>query len=107
MGGVILFSRNYESPEQSKALVNEIHTLQNSRLLIAVDLEGDRLQRFRDQFQSLFAMARLGDLYDHNSAKAIEYSQTFGWIMASKLLYYGRDLSLAPVLDLGNPMSVL
>jgi len=105
VGGVILFSRNYESPEQLKALVNEIHALRTPHLVVAVDQEGGRVQRFRHQFQSLPAIARLGDLYDQDKAKAIEYAQTFGWIMASELLYYGIDLSFAPVLDLGNPIS--
>jgi len=105
VGGVILFSRNYESPDQLKALVTEIHAVRTPHLLVAVDQEGGRVQRFRDQFQSLPAIARLGDLYDEDPAKAIEYSQIFGWIMASELLYYGIDLSFAPVLDLGNPIS--
>jgi len=105
VGGVILFSRNYESPEQLKALVKEIHVLRTPHLIVAVDQEGGRVQRFRDQFQSLPAIARLGDLYDQEPAKAIEYSQTFGWIMSSELLHYGIDLSFAPVLDLSNPIS--
>jgi beta-N-acetylhexosaminidase len=105
VGGVILFSRNYESPDQLKALVNEIHAVRTPHLVVAVDQEGGRVQRFRDQFQSLPAIARLGDLYDQDQATAVEYSQTFGWIMASELLYYGIDLSFSPVLDLGNPIS--
>ena len=105
VGGVILFSRNYETPEQLKALVDEIHAIRIPRLVVAVDQEGGRVQRFREHFQSLPAVARLGELYDQNPGLAIEYSQSFGWIMASELLYYGIDLSFAPVLDLGNPIS--
>lgn len=105
VGGVILFSRNYESPGQLKSLVDEIHAIRNPRLVVAVDQEGGRVQRFRDRFQSLPAVARLGELYDQDQDLAIEYSQSFGWIMASELLYYGIDLSFAPVLDLGNPIS--
>jgi beta-N-acetylhexosaminidase len=105
VGGVILFSRNYDSPEQLEALVDEIHAIRTPRLVVSVDQEGGRVQRFRDQFQSLPAIARLGELYDQDQDKAIEFSQTFGWIMASELLYYGIDLSFAPVLDLGNPIS--
>ena len=105
VGGVILFSRNYESPEQLKQLVDEIHAIRTPRLVVAVDQEGGRVQRFREPFQSLPAVARLGELYDQNHELAIEYSQTFGWIMASELLHYGIDLSFAPVLDLGNPIS--
>ncbi|MFT5658626.1 MAG: beta-N-acetylhexosaminidase [Gammaproteobacteria bacterium] len=105
VGGVILFSRNYASPEQLKTLVDEIHAIRKPRLVVAVDQEGGRVQRFRDQFQGLPAMAKLGELYDSNPELAIDYSQTFGWIMASELLYYGIDISFAPVLDLGNPIS--
>lgn len=105
VGGVILFSRNYESPQQLKALVDEIHVIRTPRLVVAVDQEGGRVQRFRDHFQSLPAIAKLGELYDQDQTRALEYSQTFGWIMSSELLYYGIDLSFAPVLDLGNPIS--
>ena len=70
VGGVILFSRNYESPEQLKALVKEIHVLRTPHLIVAVDQEGGRVQRFRDPFQSLPAIARLGDLYDQKPAKS-------------------------------------
>lgn len=105
VGGVILFSRNYDSPRQLKALVDDIHAIRHPRLVVAVDQEGGRVQRFRAQFQRLPAMAKLGELYDQDQDLAIEYSQSFGWIMASELLYYGIDLSFAPVLDLGHPIS--
>jgi beta-N-acetylhexosaminidase len=105
VGGMILFSRNYESPEQLKALVDEIHAIRTPRLVVAVDQEGGRVQRFREQFQSLPAIAKLGELYDQDQVKAIKFSETFGWVMASELLHYGIDLSFAPVLDLGNPIS--
>lgn len=104
-GGVILFSRNYESPAQLKALVDEIHALRNPRLVVAVDQEGGRVQRFREGFQRLPAMGLLGDLYDRNAQQAIDMAQTVGWIMASELLFYGIDLSFAPVLDLGHKIS--
>lgn len=105
VGGVILFSRNYRSPEQLKLLVDEIHGIRKPRLVVAVDQEGGRVQRFRDGFQDLPAMASLGNLYDRDSALAIEYAETFAWIMASELLHYGIDLSFSPVLDVGNPVS--
>ncbi len=104
-GGVILFSRNYESPQQLKALVDEIHLLRNPRLIVAVDQEGGRVQRFRDGFQRLPAMGLLGDLFDKDKQKAIELAQTVGWVAASELLFYGIDLNLSPVLDLGHKIS--
>jgi beta-N-acetylhexosaminidase len=104
-GGVILFSRNYESPGQLRSLVDEIHAIRTPRLVVAVDHEGGRVQRFRDGFQSLPAMASLGNLYEADSDQAIKYAESFAWIMASELLHYGVDLSFSPVLDLGNPIS--
>ena len=105
VGGVILFSRNYHSPEQLKSLVEEIHAMRTPRLVVAVDQEGGRVQRFRDGFQTLPAMAKIGDLYDQDAATAIKYAETFAWIMASELLHYGIDLSFSPVLDVANPVS--
>jgi beta-N-acetylhexosaminidase len=104
-GGVILFSRNYESPGQLRSLVDEIHAIRTPRLVVAVDHEGGRVQRFRDGFQSLPAMASLGNLYEVDSGQAINNAESFAWIMASELLHYGVDLSFSPVLDLGNPVS--
>jgi len=104
-GGVILFGRNYESPGQLRSLVDEIHAIRKPRLVVAVDHEGGRVQRFRDGFQSLPAMASLGNLYEVDSGQAINNAESFAWIMASELLHYGVDLSFSPVLDLGNPIS--
>ncbi len=105
VGGVILFSRNYQSPQQLKSLVEEIHNIRSPRLVTAVDQEGGRVQRFRDQFQILPAMARLGELYDRDQGLALQNAENFAWIMASELLHYGIDLSFSPVLDIGDPVS--
>ena len=104
-GGVILFSRNYQSPQQLQKLVKQIHQLRSPRLIVAVDQEGGRVQRFREGFQRLPAMGLLGDLYDENREQAISMAENIGWIMAAELLYYGIDLSFAPVLDLGHKIS--
>jgi len=105
VGGVILFSRNYSDPRQLAALCAEIHALRDPRLVVAVDQEGGRVQRFRDGFQSLPAMGHLGDLYDRQPRQAIRLAETFAWVMASELLVHGVDLSFAPVLDIGDPVS--
>jgi beta-N-acetylhexosaminidase len=105
VGGVILFSRNYQNPAQLAALCGEIHALRDPRLVITVDHEGGRVQRFRDGFQAIPAMGHLGDLYDEAPEQAIRLAETFSWIMASELLNYGVDLSFAPVLDLADPVS--
>ena len=107
VGGVILFSRNYESPEQLRALTLEIHKIRTPELIIAVDQEGGRVQRFRQGFQAIPTMASLGDLYDRESGRAIQLTETIAWIMAAELLYYGVDVSFAPVLDIGDPVSMV
>jgi len=105
VGGVILFSRNYDSPEQLQALVDEIHSLRTPPLIVAADQEGGRVQRFRDGFQKIPAMASLGRLYDQDPGHAIQTTGTIAWIMAAELLHYGVDVSFGPVLDIGDPVS--
>lgn len=106
-GGVILFARNYQSPQQLKALVDEIHAIRNPRLIVAADQEGGCVQRFREGFQRLPAMGLLGDLYDKDPQQAINLTETIGWIASSELLFYGIDLSFSPVLDLGHKISTV
>jgi beta-N-acetylhexosaminidase len=105
VGGVILFSRNYASPQQVAALTAAIHALRDPPLLIAVDQEGGRVQRFRSGFTLLPAVARLGELYDRSPARARQCAETTGWLMAAELRGVGVDLSFAPVLDLGRGVS--
>jgi beta-N-acetylhexosaminidase len=100
IGGVILFSRNYADPDQVQELVTEIHTLKDSPLLVAVDQEGGRVQRFRDGFVALPPMRQLGYIHDRDAKKAKAYAQLMGWLMAAELRAAGIDLSFAPVLDL-------
>lgn len=105
VGGVILFSRNYQDNQQLISLCSEIHALRDPRLVVAVDQEGGRVQRFREGFQSIPAMGQLGDLYDEDPAQALHNAAIFAWIMAAELLHHGVDLSFAPVLDVANPVS--
>ena len=99
IGGVILFTRNYESIDQVKALIDLIR-LVNPELLIAVDHEGGRVQRFRQGFTHLPAMARLGEAYDQDPEQALKQAFSCGWILATELLEVGIDFSFTPVLDL-------
>lgn len=100
VGGVILFSRNYDNPQQLTQLVKSIHDLREPRLLISVDHEGGRVQRFRDGFTVLPPLRRLGEWYEKNKKKALQASQLHAWLMASELRASGLDFSFAPVLDL-------
>lgn len=100
VAGVILFSRNYESPQQLRALCAEIHALRHPRLLIGVDHEGGRVQRFRDGFSRLPPMRSLGELYHQDADLALKHAHQVGWLLATELLACGVDFSFAPVLDL-------
>ena len=105
VGGIILFGRNYESPEQLRALVDEIKPIRTPQLIIAVDQEGGRVQRFCEGFQKIPPMSSLGEIYQQDQGKAIHYARVIAWIMAAELLNYGVDVSFAPVLDIGDPVS--
>jgi len=99
IGGVILFTRNFENVAQVKDLIKSIR-LTNQNLLIAVDHEGGRVQRFREGFTHLPPMAKLGEAYDQNPEQALEQAFSCGWILAAELLDIDVDFSFAPVLDL-------
>ena len=99
VGGVILFSRNFADCGQLDALTAEIHSLRTPALLIAVDHEGGRVQRFRDGFTAIPAMRTLGELWDRDVAAAATEAQRLGRIIASELRTHGVDFSFAPVLD--------
>lgn len=100
VGGVIYFTRNFESPDQIAALTAEIHALRNPPLLICVDHEGGRVQRFRNGFTRLPAVRKLGNIYDRDPRHARQLAETFGWVMAVELRAVGVDFSFTPVLDL-------
>jgi len=100
VGGVILFARNFHDPDQLAALTSEIHALRDPHLLISVDQEGGRVQRFRDGFTRLPPAARFGALARRNPARARQASESVGWLMAAELRSVGVDFSFAPVLDL-------
>lgn len=100
VGGIILFSRNYESPEQLTALCAEIHALRTPRLPIAVDHEGGRVQRFREGFTRLPAMRQFADWWDKAPRATVESARALGYLLAAELRARGVDLSFAPVLDL-------
>lgn len=100
VGGVILFSRNYQSIEQVSHLSKAIHALREEPLLIAVDHEGGRVQRFRDEFTCIPCMQSLGLAYQEDQQRGLEQAQQVAWLMAMELRQVGVDFSFAPVLDL-------
>jgi len=100
VGMVILFARNYESPGQLVALCDEIHALRDPPLLIAVDHEGGRVQRFRQGFTRVPPMAALGRLWQRDALVACRAALAAGYVLGTELRAHGVDLSFAPVLDL-------
>lgn len=101
-GGVILFARNYQNRHQLTALCEAIHRARPG-VLIAVDHEGGRVQRFRsDGFTRLPAMRRLGDLWEQDVLQACKVATAVGYVLAAELRACGIDLSFTPVLDLDH-----
>lgn len=106
VGGVILFARNFESREQLTALTRKIHEARKEPLLIAVDHEGGRVQRFRtDGFTHLPPMRALGRIWDADPLSAMRLATQAGYVLAAELRACGVDFSFAPVLDLDYGVS--
>jgi beta-N-acetylhexosaminidase len=99
-GAVILFARNYENPEQLRLLVEEIQKLREPELLVCVDHEGGRVQRFREGFSAIPAMRELGRLWDRDKETAQQTARAVAYVIAAELGAHGIDFSFAPVLDL-------
>ena len=99
VGGVILFSRNLTSRDQLIDLVADVRKAA-PQLLIAVDQEGGRVQRFRDGFTPLPAMQVLGDMTADQPDKGLALARDVGWLMAAEIIACGLDISFAPVLDI-------
>lgn len=107
IGSVILFARNFISPQQLDRLILDIRQI-NPQIFIACDHEGGFVQRFlRQGFRSLPASRVYGDVYDLSPEVGIKLARQYGEIMAKDLLMNGVDLSLAPVLDLHDKSLVI
>lgn len=99
VGGVILFSRNFKNKKQIKLLVSSIRKVKKN-LLIAVDHEGGRVQRFREEFSMIPEMAVLGQIYNYDKNEAIKYAKSCGFLIAYELGECDIDFSFTPVLDI-------
>ena len=106
VGGLILFSRNFQSADQLEALTAELHDLKPG-LLIAVDHEGGRVQRFRSGFTELPPMAALGRAFDADRGQALRQAEAAGFVLAWELRRHGVDLSFTPVLDVDHGRSAV
>lgn len=105
VGGIILFSRNYQSPEQVNALIDDIRSLREPHLLISVDHEGGRVQRFRSGFTRLPAIGEIGKHYTQHPKQTLKNTEIAAWLTAAELRAIGVDFSFAPVLDLDYGVS--
>ena len=105
VGGVILFTRNFADVDQLRDLVGSIRALRSPDLLIAVDQEGGRVQRFKEPFTRLPAMRTLGHYYDEHPQQALEVARQLGWLLASELRAVDIDLSFAPVVDVDRGLA--
>jgi beta-N-acetylhexosaminidase len=105
VGGVILFSRNYQSRAQLVELTTQIKQLRFPELLITVDHEGGRVQRFQNEFTRLPPIEEFGILYETDPEAAIKAAQQSAYTMASELRRCGVDCSFAPVIDLNKKIN--
>jgi len=105
VGSVILFARNYADPAQLMQLVADIHAVRSPALLVAVDQEGGRVQRFREGFSRLPALRRIGLEHDASPRAGLALARELGWLMAAELRAHGIDLSFAPCVDLDYGVS--
>ena len=106
-GGVVLFSRNYRDRGQLKELTRAIREAARPGLLITVDHEGGRVQRFREGFTRLPPLAVLGRVFKDYPERAVDLAYRHARVMATELLLCGVDLSFAPVLDLDAASRVI
>lgn len=103
--GLILFSRNYQSPQQLRELCADIRAAAANPLLLAVDHEGGRVQRFRQGFSEIPAMADIARCLP--AAEQSTAARELGWLMATEVIAAGIDISFAPVLDINGCSEVI
>jgi beta-N-acetylhexosaminidase len=105
VGGVILFTRNFAGPDELTALVSAIHAARTPALIVAVDQEGGRVQRFRPGFSLLPPARRIGHEFDIDARAGLNLARSLGWLMAAELRAHGVDISFAPCVDLDYGLS--
>ena len=105
-GGLILFARNYHDPEQLSALVASVRAIRPD-ILICVDQEGGRVQRFKEQFTSLPPLQKIGLRYLESPEQGLHLARELGWLMAAEVTAHDVDISFAPVLDLDESGSII
>ena len=105
IGGVILFSENYENREQLIGLVQTIKSVKSPELIVCVDQEGGPVQRFRQGFYKLPSFNELGRIYDRAKEEGLRASYLAAQINALELMDVGIDFSFSPVIDIDHGLS--
>jgi len=105
VGGIVLFTRNYENKTQLQHLISQIRSARAGELLIAVDHEGGRVQRFREGFTAIPPMRRFGELYDSDADLACHLLMDTCCLIASELAACDVDFSFAPCVDIDHEVS--
>ena len=105
VGSVILFTRNYGDSAQLARLVADIHAVRHPALIVGVDQEGGRVQRFRPGFSLLPSLRRIGHEFDLDAKHGVTLARSMGWLMAAELRAHGVDLSFAPCVDIDYGVS--
>jgi beta-N-acetylhexosaminidase len=111
VGGLILFSRNYHDQSQLKDLIKHVRMVTRNDVIVAVDHEGGRVQRFRKDFSLIPAMGKIYTAIDGDDVQKLASSdylvEQCGWLMAAELLAFDIDISFAPVLDINGVSEVI
>jgi len=105
--GIILFARNYHTPAELLSLTHEIHQLRSPPLLIGVDQEGGRVQRFRQGLTRLPSMQRIAEHYVRDKQQGLRFARLAAWVMSTELRALSVDFSFAPVLDLDRGLNAV